>query len=181
MKKLFIFFTATALSLAACNDDDANEADGKMDDKDSTTMTAEDKEERNKQTALASVQGVNSKDVNVMFKEVTPDAVDYGDGSMPPMKNLDSVKATMSQIFTAFPDWKGENLKAVADGDWVMVWGEWSGTWKGDIWGQKASGKSFKIKDVDIFKFNDEGRITEHHGVQSFGTMASQIGMKMPQ
>jgi predicted ester cyclase len=171
--------SGTIIAFTACNDDAAKTAGATDTDSNSKKeMSAEDKEERNKQTALASIAGINSHDVNAVMKDVAPGAKDFGDGSMPPA-SLDSSKAMLTQWFTAFPDVKGENLKAVADGEWVMVWGDWSGTWKGDFMGQKATGKSYKIKDVDIFRFNDEGKITEHHYTQNWITSASQIGMKM--
>jgi predicted ester cyclase len=61
-----------------------------------------------------------------------------------------------------------------------MVYGEWSGTWKGDLMGMKATGKTFKINDVDIFKFNDAGKMIEHRSVQSGATLGAQIGMPIP-
>jgi len=45
--------------------------------------------------------------------------------------------------------------------------------------GMKPTGKSYKLKDVDLFTFNDEGKITEHRSVQSMETMLSQVGAKM--
>lgn len=179
MKKIFLLLTAAALFFAACNDaSKTNEA------KEGETMSGSDeeaKEERNKKTALASVEAFSAHNVDAVFKDAAPDAVDYADGSMPPVKGVDSGKVMVNTWIKAFPDVKGFDLKAVADGDWVMVWGDWSGTWKGDFMGQKATGKSYKIKDVDIFRFNDEGKITEHHAVQSFNEVARQVGMKMPQ
>jgi hypothetical protein len=46
--------------------------------------------------------------------------------------------------------------------------------------GMKATGKSFKVNDVDIFKFNDAGKMIEHRNVQSNATVAAQVGMSMP-
>ncbi len=43
----------------------------------------------------------------------------------------------------------------------------------------KATGKSFKAKDVDIFTFNDAGKITEHRSVQSMATLMQQLGVPM--
>jgi hypothetical protein len=45
--------------------------------------------------------------------------------------------------------------------------------------GMKPTGKSFKVKDVDLFTFNDEGKITEHRSVQSGKTMMDMVGAKM--
>ena len=185
MKNIFSFLLAgTLITFAACDSASVKTADNKDSGDKKTEMSsdansAEAKEERNKQTALASVEAVNKHDVSTMLKDLTPDAVDYNDGSWPPVKSKDSAVHFVTAWLTAFPDVKGENLKAVADGDLVVVWGDWSGTWKGDFMGQKATGKSYKLRDADVFRFNDEGKITEHHTFSTWGTMANQIGMKM--
>lgn len=142
--------------------------------------SAEAKEERNKQTALASVNAMLAKNLDSAMKDVTADAIDYGDGSGPAIKSKDSVKTMMQAFLAAFPDYKGENLMATADGDYVLVVGEWSGTFKGDFYGAKPTGKSFKVKDVDIFKFNDEGKIIEHRSIYPWASMMQSIGAKFP-
>ena len=158
MKQMFLLLAVTALAFTACNNAKTSNDETKVKDE---TMNASDasneeaKEERNKKTAMASVEGFSAHNVDAVFKDAAPDAVDYGDGSMPPIKGVDSGKVMVNMWMKAFPDVKGSDLKAVADGDWVMVWGTWSGTWKNDFMGQKATGKSFKVKDVDIFRFND--------------------------
>ena len=179
MKKyLFLFCAAFAFLIFSCNDNDSAVA-GTSDKDSSGALTAEAKEERNKNTALDALEnGINKQNVDAVMKNMAPDGKEFGDGSHPPANN-DSSRYWLEAWLKAFPDVKGENLKAVADGDYVMVWGDWSGTWKGDFMGQKATGKSFKIKDVDIFRFNDEGKITEHHGVQHWSNSANQVGMKM--
>ena len=53
-------------------------------------------------------------------------------------------------------------------------------TWTGDFMGQRATGKSFTKRDVEIYRFNEEGKITEHHSVQSLGEIAQQVGLKIP-
>ena len=75
---------------------------------------------------------------------------------------------------------KFDVLEAVADGDKVMVYGDWSGTFKNDFMGMKATGKSFKVKDVDIFTLNDEGKITSHRNVLPWSAIMEQVGAKMP-
>ncbi|MEO6453309.1 MAG: ester cyclase [Ginsengibacter sp.] len=184
MKQILIA-AFTALSFTACNDtattatttSDADSA--KM-----STATAPDgkdaKEERNKQIVEASMKGIeNGGNVDVIFADAAPDMVDYGDGSMKPMK-VDSVKTFLKGWMAAIPDYKGSDFTMVAEGDNVMVYGTWTGTWKNDFMGAKATGKSFTVKDVDFFKFNDDGKITEHHSVTPMSEIARQIGMKMP-
>ena len=129
---------------------------------------------------MASYEAMNSHNVAEALKYCTADVVDYGDGSMPPVKGRDSITKMINEWMTAFPDNKASDIKYVADGDWVMVWAKQSGTWKGDMMGMKANNKSYKLMDVDIFKLNDDGQIIEHHNVQSPNTMMMQVGMHMP-
>ena len=143
-------------------------------------LTQEEKEERNKRAALASVEAINAGNTDSALKDAAPDIINYGNGNIPPVKGIDQVKAGLRMFTAALPIEKAENLVAIADGDWVMVWGQWSGTWKEDIMGQKATGKPYKKREVEIFRFNHEGKITEHHSVQSICEVARQIGMKIP-
>lgn len=181
---LTLLLTGAALSFAACG----NNASVKgMSEKDSATGkmespaagSSEAMEERNKNIALESVEGINQHDAARALKDVAADAIDYGDGSNPPVRSKDSVVSMVNNWMKAFPDVKGENLKAVSDGEWVVVWGDWSGTWKGGFMGQQPTGKSYKIKDADIFRFNSEGKITEHHSLPTWYAMAAQVGMKV--
>ncbi|MFN2456790.1 MAG: ester cyclase [Chitinophagaceae bacterium] len=172
MKKTILLLVASAVLFAACNDKKTGIA--------GNTSPQEEREERNKKIAMESVEGFNSHDVNIVLKNADKNAKEYGDGTMPVVSNMDSMRAGITAYFAAFPDVKGDDLKAIADGDWVIVWGEWSGTWKGDFMGQKATGKSFRFKEADVFKFNDNGKITEHHTVQSPISWMSQVGMNMP-
>lgn len=169
MKTLWIValsaFTYTACSNSAANSPEANQ---------------KAKEERNKRTALASVMAVEKGNLDSVFKDAVPDLVEYGEGSSSSVKGLDSVKAGFKSWMAAVPNYKGSDFIAVADGEYVMVYGQWSGTWSKDFLGMKPTGRSFNLYDVDIFKFNDEGKIVEHHSVQSNREAARQLGMDMP-
>lgn len=185
MKKVILLLLATSFVIVACNSDKKDESTAKTEsasteNKDAATSAAS-KAEKNRQTALASVMAFNSHDVDAMLKEAAPDGVDYGDGSMAPIKNIDSLKAGIKAWMNSFPDVKGENLMALsdADGSHVIVVGQWSGTFKNDFMGMKATGKSFKYWDGDLFTFNSDGKITEHRGIQSSMVPMMQVGAKM--
>lgn len=135
--------------------------------------------EKNKATALASMQAFNNHNAADVLKDATADALDYGDGSMQPVKGKDSITAGIQMFLKSFPDVKGENLMAFADGNQVVVIGDWSGTFKNDFNGIKATGKSYKYKDADIFTFNSAGQMTEHRSIQPGMTMWTQVGVKM--
>ena len=186
MTRFFYLICAGAIAITACTNNsnvkgmsgkDSPGADMKMSSSDNA---AETKEERNKQIVMQSLESVSKHDAMGVLKDAVPEVIDYNDGSMPAFKGKDTTNVMISNWMKAFPDVKGENLNAVADGDWVVVWGDWSGTWKGDFMGQKANGKSYKIRDADIFRLNDDGKITEHHTLSTWPAIAAQTGMKMP-
>ena len=179
MKKLLAI--AIAVSFFACTDACENSANTERDTSAVTTKAnnQETKEERNKQTALNSISGFSQRRADVVLKDADKDFIDYADGSVPPMKGLDSARVGLQAWMDAFSDFQGSDVTAVADGDYVIVWGTWSGRWTKEFMGMKPTNKSFKVFDADILKFNDAGKIIEHRSVQSFKTMAEQIGMKM--
>jgi hypothetical protein len=178
MKRVYLLLIAIAGFLTACTDNAGTTASENKTD--SAAAPAETKQERNKKILMASMEGMATHDAEILMKDAAPDYTDYGDGTVPPMKNPDSSKIGLKAWLNAFPDVKGENLVYAAEGDYVMVWGTWSATFKNDFMGIKATGKSYSLPDVDIFKFNDEGKITEHRNIQPFSVVMTAVGAKMP-
>ncbi len=177
MKKFFLLASLTAaLFITACNEGTTTGTETKSD---STALTQEDKEERNKKSALESVNAFLAGDVDATLKNVTADATDYFDGSMPPVKGADSIKASLKGWIASFGV-SGQNMEAVADANTVIVYGDWTYTWKSDFMGAKANGKSVTIKDVDIFTFNDEGKMTSHRSVYPTANTMAALGVPMP-
>ncbi|MGZ5135505.1 MAG: ester cyclase [Flavitalea sp.] len=179
MKKLLLSAAVISLMIACEQKPDnvSSDATGSDSSAVASASSKEEKEERNKAIALESVNDVSNHNVDSGLKHVATETLDYGDGSMPAIKNKDSIIAGIKGFIAAFPDYKGENLVAVADDDKVLVYGDWSGTFKNDFMGMKATGKSFKVKDVDIFTFNDKGEIVEHRSIVAWTYIMSQAGV----
>lgn len=173
MKKMFLIFAAAAM-FAACNNEKENDTGDK---KEATMTSGESKQERNKKVIMASLESFMKGDLDGTFKDAAANFVDYADGSTPPMTNIDSLKGFIKMITNSIEGYKGENLNYYADGDYVIVHGDWRGTFKNDMMGIKATGKPVKFKDVDIFKLNEEGKITEHSSVQNLGAVLMAAGM----
>jgi predicted ester cyclase len=176
MKKLVLFLIISAIAFTACTNNDTKTAEKKADN----NLTMGTNAQRNLQTTMDMFDAFNKHDINNCFKDWTPGAIDYSDGSMPSMKT-DSVKAFWNAWIKAFPDYKANDMKfaATADGVVVMVWSQWDGTWTNEIMGQKPTGKKMKVSDVDIFNFDNQGKIVEHHNIQPFSTIAQQVGLKL--
>jgi len=180
MKRVFLVVSSLTLLFAACNNNAETSVSSEKKDTISTTMNEkETREVRNRKVVLALVEGFNAQDIQRAFKDYSNDAVDYLDGSGAPLKGRDTVVKSYVEFFNAFTHIKGENVHIAADGDWVMSWVTWSGTWSKALGKQKATGKSFKVQDVDVFKFDENGKIVEHHSIQPFSTIAHQVGIKM--
>ena len=170
MKKLLLIGATILLSLAGCNDTKtANEPN------ETGSATAENtKEERNKQVALQCIKAWSNGNIDEIVQHLAPNTADLGDESTPPARGIDSVKYFMQTWNSSVKDYKADHELAVAEGDYVFVYAGWSGMFKKDFMGMKTTGKSFRFKDVDIFKFNDESKITEHRAVH-FSTVLKQL------
>jgi ketosteroid isomerase-like protein len=180
MKRSLIIIMLLSLLWSACsnNADTAISSDKKA-ITDSAAVAHIAKEERNKKIILQSLEAFNKHDVDGFLKDASDDFIDYFDGVGPPVKTKDSAKKAYQIAFDVFDDVKGEDLKYSAEGDWVAVWGKWSGKWIKDLNGQKATGKRYLFNDVDLFKISEDGKIIEHRGTQAGTTISLQVGYKM--
>lgn len=133
---------------------------------------------RNKASVLKAYELVNARKFDEFVQLVTEDHADHA--AMPEAKGREALKKNMMDFVAAFPDFKIESRQMLAEGDWVMGWVNISGTFQNDFMGIKANGKSFKISDVDILKFNADGLALEHWAVQDYCAMFSQLGVSPP-
>jgi len=79
--------------------------------------------------------------------------------------------------FKAIPDWRYTLKQIVADGDRVWIYGTYSGTHSSAPWlGIPASGRSFAIDAVDIFRLQD-GQLAEHWDVMDVYRLFKQLGV----
>lgn len=177
MKALFL----SAIFILMAFVSDSQSLAGKTQPAQQSERSVSEKEERNKRIVLEGIDALVKGDMDAVAKDWSPDIVNYGNGNVTPVRGIENVKRVLLMVMAAIPIDKWELYQAVADGDWVMVWGRWYGHWNGDWMGQKATGKPYAKRDVEIFKFNEEGKLIEHYSVQSMLDIASQVGMKMPE
>jgi predicted ester cyclase len=177
MKHTLLLGGVIALCLfASCNS--APSADNAAPKKDSTATMTENKTDRNKKIVMACMDGINTHDVNKVFKDCSTDFTEYQDGSVPPQKG-DSAKQGLAGFLNAFPDMRSENAMYLADGNTVAVASDWTMTFKNDMGAMKATGKTAKYKDVDIFTLSDDGKITSHRSIYPMGALMMMVGVDM--
>ena len=130
---------------------------------------------QNKATVLKSYEEYSkTRDAQAWFRIMADDYVDYSMGPEP-VQGRAAVEEAAKQFVAAFPDVDWKVLRAAAEGNMVWVELEMSGTFKNDFMGMKATGKSFKIRDVNIYEFDNKGKAKAGWGVQDPMVMMSQI------
>ena len=139
------------------------------------------KEERNKKAAIAAFKAYYAGDMDAAFKHHdTKVAFSGSGGASTKAVALDSFKMNAKTEHAswkkAFPDYNEEIVAVAADGDYVMLYTKSSGTWKNRLGIWDASGKSFKMSDVAVFKFNDQGKIIEQQHIMPQVALMDQVG-----
>lgn len=172
--KQILFTMIIAAFLFSCGTNKKDDDQKKPDEAGNTIQ------ERNKKAVMASMEALNNKNIDLMLKDMAPDAVENFDGSIPPVKGRDSIIASLKSFFSAFPDLKGAQFNLVAEGNYVFAFAEWTATFSGDLMGIKATGKAVKYNDVDVFRFNDQGQVAEHRNVYPTNALLMQAGAKLP-
>jgi predicted ester cyclase len=172
MKKTILLFTIVAI-MASCNNETKSD---KTDSKENAVSSTDTKQERNKKVIMASMESLGKADIDGALKDAAPVFTDYADGSIPPVTDIDSLKGFLKMLFTSIENYKPGKIMLCAEGDNVIAVAEWTGIFKNDLMGIKATGKPVKFMDADIFKLNDEGKITEHRSVQNTAAVLMASG-----
>jgi steroid delta-isomerase-like uncharacterized protein len=79
---------------------------------------------------------------------------------------------------TAFPDMRLDVQFYVAEGDLVVTWGSIGGTHKGPLEGIPATGKSVRVKDVDLWRV-ENGKLAETWSHLDQAGLMRQLGVGM--
>lgn len=79
----------------------------------------------------------------------------------------------------AFPDWREEIVRLVAEGDFVVTQFISSGTNTGEFEGNPPTGKFVKIHEVAIFRLKNN-KIVEQWGFPDIQGLSRQLGIEAP-
>lgn len=115
-------------------------------------------------------------DVEAVVECYADNAVNLQIAAGEPAIGKEQIREVTAEFFKGFPDaWsRVENL--IASGDraaWEWIGG---GTFTGEFYGQKPTGKSFEIHGCGFFQFKD-GKIVEQHGYWDKLSWFSQVGL----
>ncbi|WP_051200038.1 nuclear transport factor 2 family protein [Flavobacterium subsaxonicum] len=182
MKKqhLLLAFALCGIMAVSCKKTGPNEQSAANLAATDTTATAVPATEKNIAIVKASNEAFVKDDVAGVFKDYGDTFTEYGDtGEAHVYKSKDSLILNHKQWRAAFPDFKCTNEKYYANGDEVVVIADWTGTWRGDLMGQKATGKTLKFKDAEIYTVKN-GKITAHSNIMPPKPIAESVGFVWP-
>ena len=136
-----------------------------------------DNQERNKQQLQRLYDEViNAGDLERADLYITPDRPDHDDNLPPEMtRDREGFKLFFRMFRAAFPDQKFSIDFMLAEGDKVMGIGTVEATHQGEFFGMPATGKHFKVRNMDICRFTEDGLIAEHWGMFDQAAMMRQL------
>ena len=118
---------------------------------------------------------VNAGDLDAFDALVGPEAVDH-DPAPGQVAGPQGYRAMFGELRTAFPDLHLEVEHLVAAGDDVAFAYTVSGTHQGDFQGHAPTGGSFRVRGLQISRFED-GRMVERWGSSDQLGMLTQLGL----
>jgi hypothetical protein len=153
MIKQILLTGAMSIVLIACN----NELKQKSVADSTPKMTQYQKDQRNKDITLKCISAYAAKDSDYILAQNADNVVNIYEGR-PPIHGIDSARIILREAFKMIKDYKPSNQVVLADSNYVFVFQyiDISNNKNDDTW---------NAKQVEIFKFNDEGKIILHNGV----------------
>ena len=119
-------------------------------------------------------ENINAGDVAMAVETFAVDAVDH-DPAPGQGPGREGFKAFFTELTTAFPDAHIEPAHLVADDEHVAIAYTLTGTHQGDFNGVAPTGKTIKVRGVQIGRFED-GKIVERWGSSDELGILKQLG-----
>ena len=139
--------------------------------------------ERNTENAKKLIDEViNAGKLELCDRYLAADSIDYQDYGIPHelCNGHEGFQRVLGPFIEAFPDLHLAVQFTVADDDRILLYSSTTGTHRGSFMGMAPTGKQFKVNGVDIFRFNDEGKVSAHWGVFDTFGMLAQLGLVPP-
>jgi predicted ester cyclase len=105
----------------------------------------------------------------------TPHMTWHG-GSLGTISGAENVTGLLRTFIGALPDLNAVEQDVIASDDLVVMRLVVSATQQGDLLGIPASGKPVTWDAVDIYRVNDDGKISEEWASDDMAAFASQLG-----
>jgi predicted ester cyclase len=106
---------------------------------------------------------------------VTP-SVKWHGGSLGTVQGVDGLTGLLGGVIGALPDLEAVEQSVTAQGDLVAVRLVVTGTQRGELLGIPATGKTLQWDAVDIYRINQDGKISEEWAADDITAILLQTG-----
>ena len=111
---------------------------------------------------------------------VTPDVVWHG-GSLGTVNGAANLAGLLRVFIGALPDLHAVEQDVVASADLVVLRLVVTATQRDDLLGIPATNRTVRWDAIDVYRINDEGKISEEWAADDMAAFASQLGaIKLP-
>jgi len=133
------------------------------------------KEEQNKKTVQAAIGALNGHDVEGFLSYFTEDGTSH-EVFFPDPLTINEFRPFLEEWLNAYPDAHIDTRTILAEGDAVVVENTVTGTFKNDLGGVKATGKSFLARELVFFDMQN-GKIKAERIYQDQKQVEEQLGI----
>ena len=117
----------------------------------------------------------NGHEPELVREFMTPGVAWHGN-TVGEISGVDTLVAVLTGFIGALPDIHAEEQDIIASGDLVALRQVVSATQTGDLLGIPNSGKRVQWNAVDIYRINDDGKISEQWAFEDMAAIGSQLG-----
>lgn len=122
------------------------------------------------------IDAFQRRDVDAVVACYADNAVNFQIAAGEPAVGIDQIRGDTAEFFGGFPDAWSRVDNLIGDGDWA-AW-EWlgGGTFSGEFYGNKPTGRTFEIHGCGFFNFRD-GKIISQRGYWDKLSWFRQVGL----
>lgn len=118
---------------------------------------------------------INTANPEMANELIHPEAIFYVPGNPEPMRGPGGYMAIVGMMRDAFPDVQWKIDDSVFDGEKVAVRFTMSGTHENTFFGIPATGKTFEVKAMNFYRFENR-QIVEEYGLPDMFGLLRQLG-----
>jgi len=144
--------------------------------KDVAVAKGTDDEKKHLDTHHAAMDAWNKHDIAALDANRADGVMWYQPGA-PQGIDKKTMEAALQGLWKAFPDMKLEAGGEFAAGDYLVHYGQMTGTNTGDVGAQKASGKKISVKYMHVQHFDKDGKVDKGWLFSNSLAMMMQMGM----
>ena len=145
-------------------------------------MATESQEAENREVVERLYEGLDAHNIEIMDELLAEDYTTgiYRAGSEKEIEGgREGMKELWQEYWEAFPDFEGDTMELIAEGDRVAVFREEVGTHEGEFRGIEPTGNEVTFEYAGYFVVED-GQIVHGHFLGSIINLLKQMGVEPP-